>query len=66
MLQGNFGRGIAPGRSIRKDAKARAALDLTSGAPKSITLQALIGGDEPKYSFATSASELSQCQQSFR
>lgn len=46
MLQGDFGRGVAAGRSIRKDAKARAALDLTFGAPKSITLQALIGGDE--------------------
>ena len=46
MLQGDFGHGIAAGQSIRKDAKARAALDLTFGAPKSITLQALIGGDE--------------------
>lgn len=46
MLQGDFGRGVAGGRSIRKDSKARAALDLTFGAPKSITLQALIGGDE--------------------
>ncbi|TEA70175.1 MobF family relaxase [Allopusillimonas ginsengisoli] len=46
MLHGDFGRGVAAGRSVRKDAKARAALDLTFGAPKSITLQALIGGDE--------------------
>ncbi|QAA94427.1 MobF family relaxase [Pollutimonas thiosulfatoxidans] len=46
MLQGDFGRNVTAGRSIRKDAKARAALDLTFGAPKSITLQALIGGDE--------------------
>jgi len=46
MLQGDFGHGIAAAQSIRKDAKARAALDLTFGAPKSITLQALIGGDE--------------------
>ncbi|QHS35585.1 relaxase domain-containing protein [Alcaligenes faecalis] len=46
MLQGDFGHGIAAGRSIRKDTKARAALDLTFGAPKSITLQALIGGDK--------------------
>jgi len=46
MLQGDFGHRITAGRSIRKDAKARAALDLTFGAPKSITLQALIGGDE--------------------
>ncbi len=46
MLQGDFGHGITAGQSIRKDAKARAALDLTFGAPKSITLQALIGGDD--------------------
>ncbi len=46
MLQGDFGRGITASQSARKDAKARAALDLTFGAPKSITLQALIGGDE--------------------
>lgn len=46
MLQGDFGRRVTAGRSIRKDAKGRAALDLTFGAPKSITLQALIGGDE--------------------
>ncbi|WP_322995197.1 MobF family relaxase [Castellaniella sp.] len=46
MLQGDFGRGITASQSVRKDAKARAALDLTFGAPKSITLQALIGGDE--------------------
>ena len=46
MLQGDFGHGITASQSVRKDAKARAALDLTFGAPKSITLQALIGGDE--------------------
>ncbi len=46
MLQGDFGRSVTANLSIRKDAKARAALDLTFGAPKSITLQALIGGDE--------------------
>ncbi|MGS1116519.1 MobF family relaxase [Castellaniella sp. UC4442_H9] len=46
MLQGNFGHGITASQSVRKGAKARAALDLTFGAPKSITLQALIGGDE--------------------
>src|SRR3546814_16747432 len=32
MLHGDFGRGVAAGRSIRQDAKARAALDLTFGA----------------------------------
>lgn len=46
MLQGDFGHGITASQSVRRDAKARAALDLTFGAPKSITLQALIGGDE--------------------
>lgn len=33
-------------RPVNLSAKARAALDLTFGAPKSITLQALIGGNE--------------------
>jgi len=46
MLQGDFGHGITAVQSVHKDAKARAALDLTFGAPKSITLQALIGGDD--------------------
>lgn len=46
MLQGDFGHGITAVQSVRKDAKARAALDLTFGAPKSITLQALIDGDD--------------------
>lgn len=45
MLRGEFGRGVKAGRSIRHDAKARAAIDLTFSAPKSITLQALIGND---------------------
>ena len=45
MLRGDFGHDITASQSVRKDAKARAALDLTFGAPKSITLQALIGGD---------------------
>lgn len=45
MLRGEFGKGIVAGRSIRKDAKARAGIDLTISAPKSITLQALVGGD---------------------
>src|SRR5690625_6911467 len=38
--------GVETGNSIRKDAKARAGLDLTISAPKSVTLQALVGGDE--------------------
>lgn len=45
MLQGNFGAGVQVASSVRKDSQARAALDLTFSAPKSITLQALIGRD---------------------
>ncbi|MFT0548513.1 MobF family relaxase [Allopusillimonas ginsengisoli] len=45
MLRGEFGKGVVAGRSIRKDSKARAGIDLTISAPKSITLQALVGGD---------------------
>lgn len=46
MLRGEFGQGIQAGKSVRKDSKARAGIDLTFSAPKSITLQALVGGDE--------------------
>ena len=46
ILAGNYGRGIHAGNSIRKDSKARSGLDLTISAPKSVTLQALVGGDE--------------------
>lgn len=46
MLAGNLGHGIKVGASVRKDSKARSGLDLTISAPKSVTLQALIGGDE--------------------
>ena len=46
MLAGRFGMGVATGNSIRKDSKARAGLDLTISAPKSVTLQALVGDDE--------------------
>src|SRR5690625_5134329 len=46
MLAGRYGRGIEAGTSIRKDAKARSGLDLTISAPKSVTLQALVGNDE--------------------
>lgn len=45
MLRGDFGGGVQTGRSIRKDSRARAGIDLTFSAPKSITLQALVGGD---------------------
>ena len=46
MLAGNYGHGITAGTSIRKDSNARSGLDLTFSAPKSVTIQALIGGDE--------------------
>lgn len=46
MLLGNYGHGVTAGTSVRKDAEARSGLDLTISAPKSVTIQALIGGDE--------------------
>lgn len=46
LLKGQFGDGVKPNRSVRMDAAARAGLDLTFSAPKSITLQALIGADK--------------------
>src|SRR5699024_8139905 len=46
MLTGRYGWGIQAGTTIRKDAKARSGLDLTISAPKIVTLQALVGGDE--------------------
>ncbi|ROT46867.1 conjugal transfer protein [Pusillimonas sp. NJUB218] len=45
MLRGEFGEGVRAGRSIRKDSRARAGIDLTFSAPKSLTLQALVGTD---------------------
>lgn len=45
MLRGDFGEGVLAGRSIRKDSRARAGIDLTFSAPKSLTLQALVGAD---------------------
>lgn len=45
MLLGNFGQGIKLSPSVRKDSKARSGLDLTISAPKSVTIQALVGGD---------------------
>lgn len=44
-LQGNFGPDIVLSRSIRKDAGARAAIDLTFSPPKSVSIQALVGKD---------------------
>lgn len=45
MMRGDYGAGIQTTSSIRKDAEARAALDLTFSAPKSVSLQAIIGRD---------------------
>ena len=45
MLRGEFGQGVRAGKSIRKDSRARAGIDLTFSAPKSLTLQALVGAD---------------------
>lgn len=44
-MRGELGEGIEMAKSIRKDSKARAALDLTFSAPKSISIQALVGKD---------------------
>ncbi len=44
-LRGDFGPGVALSRSIRLDAKARAALDMTFSPPKSVSIQALAGKD---------------------
>lgn len=44
-LRGDFGEEIKLSRSVRLDAKARAALDMTFSPPKSVSIQALIGRD---------------------
>lgn len=44
-LRGDFGPEVNLSRSVRKDAKARAAMDVTFSAPKSISIQALVGKD---------------------
>lgn len=44
-LRGDFGPDVALSRSIRLDAKARAALDMTFSPPKSVSIQALVGKD---------------------
>ena len=46
MCRGEFGHGMNAGNSIRHDSQARSGLDLTISAPKSVSLQALISGDE--------------------
>lgn len=40
-----FGEDLSLSNSIRKDSKARAALDMTFSAPKSISIQSLVGKD---------------------
>lgn len=44
-LEGDFGPDVKLSRSVRLDAKARAALDITLSPPKSVSIQALIGKD---------------------
>ncbi|MGS1117427.1 MobF family relaxase [Castellaniella sp. UC4442_H9] len=45
LLAGEFGQGIRTAGTVRRDARARAGVDLTFSAPKSVTLQALVAGD---------------------
>ncbi|WP_312431619.1 MobF family relaxase [Achromobacter sp.] len=44
-LRGEFGSDVTLSRSVRLDAKARAALDMTFSPPKSVSIQALAGKD---------------------
>lgn len=44
-LRGDFGADVPLSRSVRLDAKARAALDMTFSPPKSVSIQALAGKD---------------------
>ncbi|WP_231934811.1 MobF family relaxase [Bordetella bronchialis] len=44
-MRGDFGPGIQLPYSVRLDSNARAALDLTFSAPKSLSIQALVGKD---------------------
>lgn len=44
-MQGDFGPNIDLARSVRKDAKSRAGIDVTFSAPKSVSIQALVGRD---------------------
>nr|WP_028354590.1 MobF family relaxase [Bordetella petrii] len=44
-LRGEFGPDVHLSRSIRHDAKARAALDMTFSPPKSVSIQSLVGKD---------------------
>jgi len=44
-LRGEFGPDVQLSRSVRLDAKARAALDITFSPPKSVSIDALVGKD---------------------
>ncbi|MBU4610322.1 relaxase domain-containing protein [Achromobacter sp. GG226] len=44
-LRGELAGKLSMPATTRKDSKARAGMDLTFSAPKSVTLQALLGGD---------------------
>jgi len=44
-LRGDFGSDVKLSRSVRLDAKARAALDITFSPPKSVSIDALVGKD---------------------
>lgn len=44
-LRGDFGPDVRLARSVRLDAQARAALDITFSPPKSVSIQALVGKD---------------------
>ncbi|MDT4809849.1 ATP-dependent RecD-like DNA helicase [compost metagenome] len=44
-LRGDFGPDVELSRSIRQDAEARAALDITFSPPKSVSIQGLAGKD---------------------
>lgn len=44
-LRGDYGSDVTLSRSVRLDAKARAALDMTFSPPKSVSIQALAGKD---------------------
>lgn len=45
MLRGEIAPGLRTHRTVRSDADKRTALDLTFSAPKSISIQALVGKD---------------------
>ena len=46
LLSGEVKPGVSTRSSIRKDSEQRSGIDFTFGAPKSVSMQALIHGDE--------------------